>query len=70
MLFKTSTHIYAHIDCNAFFASCEVLRNPALRGKMVLVGGDIIVAASYEAKRVGIKTGMRSWEARRITGDK
>jgi nucleotidyltransferase/DNA polymerase involved in DNA repair len=33
-----------------------------------MVGGDIIVAASYEAKKVGIKCGMRAWEALRIVG--
>ena len=68
MRFHTSDRIYAHIDCNAFFASCEVIRNPSFRGKKLMVGGDIIVAASYEAKRVGIRTGMKSWEARRIAG--
>lgn len=68
MLFLTSTSVYAHIDCNSFFAACEVLRNPALKGKCVCIGDQISIAASYEAKRFGIKTGTPMWEAERILG--
>ena len=49
---KTSKHIFAHIDCDSFFASCEILRNPKLRGKYVCVGSEIIVAATYNAKKL------------------
>ncbi len=66
MIFKTSPKIYAHIDCDSFFASCELLRNPALAKKCVCVGTEIIIAATYNAKARGIKTGTPIWEARRI----
>lgn len=68
MFFKSSLSVYAHIDCNSFYASCEVLRNPALRGKCVCVGDQISIAASYEAKAFGIKTGTPMWEAEHILG--
>lgn len=70
MKFKVSDKVYAHIDCNSFFASCEVLRNPSLKWKCVCVWNEIIVAASYEAKRYWIKTGTPLWEAKRILGNK
>ena len=70
MKFNASKKVYAHIDCNSFFASCEVLRNPWLKGKCVCVWGEIIVAASYEAKRFGIKTWTPIWEAKRILWQK
>lgn len=68
MVFKASARAYAHIDCNSFFASCEVLRNPLLKGQCVCVGDQLIIAASYEAKRRGIKTGTPMWEAERLLG--
>ena len=60
-----------HIDMNAFFAAVEQAANPALRGKPIAVGGGIkkgsvVAAASYEAKALGIKTAMSTWEARKI----
>lgn len=70
MKFNSSNKVYAHVDCNSFFASCEALRNPILKGKCVCVGWDIIVAASYEAKAYWIKTWTPIWEARRILGDR
>ncbi|GAB6935982.1 MAG: DNA polymerase IV [Bacillota bacterium] len=59
-------------DMDAFFASVEQAHNPALRGKPVIVCGDpekrhgIVLAASYEAKRCGVKTAMLVGEARRL----
>ncbi len=70
MIFRTSKHIFAHIDCNSFFASCEVLRDPSLKGKCVCVWDQIVIAASYEAKRYWIKTGTPFWEAQRMLGKK
>lgn len=70
MIFKTSKKIYAHIDCDSFFASCEVFRNPQLEKMYVCVGTEIIVAATYNAKRLWIKTGTPIWEAKRILGNK
>jgi len=56
---------------NAFFAAVEQAANPALRGKPIAVGGgiqkaSIVAAASYEAKKRGIKTAMGTWEAKKI----
>ena len=59
-------------DMNSFFASCHQARNPALKGKPVIVAGDpqkrhgIVLAASYEAKAYGVKTGMVNAEARSL----
>jgi DNA polymerase-4 len=61
--------IIAHIDMNSYFARCEQQDNPAWRGKPVGVCehlGGIIIAASVEAKRWGIKTGTPVWEARKL----
>lgn len=60
-----------HIDADAYFASVEQACNPFLRGKPVVVCGQpvhkgIVTAASYEAKKFGIKTGMPYFEARQI----
>jgi DNA polymerase-4/DNA polymerase V len=59
----------AHVDADCFFASCELVRRPDLRGRPVCVLSSqdaCIVAKTYEAKAVGIKTGMPVWEARRL----
>lgn len=59
----------AHIDADAFFASVLQRRNPRLRGKPLLalgMGGGCVIAASYEAKNKGVRTGMRLSEARRL----
>src|SRR5690242_6906318 len=59
-----------HLDGDAFFASCEIALEPALRGKPVMVGGGrrgdgIVIAANYLAKQYGITTGMACFEAKR-----
>ncbi len=54
-----------HADLDAFFASVEQRDDPALRGRPVLVGGGVIVAASYEAKAFGIKTPTNERAAKR-----
>ncbi len=63
------SRIIAHIDMNSYFASCEQQDNLAWRGLPVGVCehlGGIIIAASVEAKRWGIKTGTPVWEARQL----
>lgn len=67
---KTSNNIYAHIDCDSFFASCEILNNSDLQGKYVCVGSEIIVAATYNAKKLGVKVGTPIWEAKKILKDR
>jgi len=53
-----------HADLDAFYASVEQLLDPALRGRPVAVGGGVVLAASYEAKRFGVTGGMPGWRAR------
>jgi len=59
----------AHVDCDAFYVSCEMVRHPELKGEPVCVLSSqnaIVVAKSYDAKAMGISTGMPVWEARKI----
>jgi DNA polymerase IV len=61
---------WLYLDLNSYFASVEQQLNPALRGRPIAVGpakidSGTIIAASYEAKAFGIRTGMRVGEARR-----
>ena len=61
-----------HIDMNAFYAACHQAEDPALAGKALLVAGNpekrkgIVLTASYEARRYGVKTAMANWEAKRL----
>ncbi|MFP4555019.1 MAG: DNA polymerase IV [Actinomycetota bacterium] len=52
-----------HADLDAFYASVEQLLDPTLRGRPVLVGGGVVVAASYEARACGVRAPMSSREA-------
>ena len=55
-----------HADLDAFYASVEQRDDPRLRGRPVIVGGGVVLAASYEAKAFGIRTAMGGAEARRL----
>jgi DNA polymerase-4 len=55
-----------HADLDAFFASVEQRDDPQLRGRPVIVGGGVVLAASYEAKAYGIRTAMGGRQARRL----
>jgi DNA polymerase IV len=55
-----------HADLDAFYASVEQRDDPGLRGRPVIVGSGVVLAASYEAKAYGIRTAMSGAEARRL----
>lgn len=61
-----------HIDMDAFFASCEQARTPELRGKALIIGGNVddargvVSTASYEARAFGVRSAMPIAEARRL----
>ena len=55
-----------HADADAFFASVEQRDDPRLRGRPVIVGGGVVLAASYQAKAYGIRTAMGGRQARRL----
>ena len=60
---------YAHLDADSFFASVIVRSHPQYEGKPLLalgMGGGCVIAATYEAKAQGVKTGMRLSEARSL----
>ncbi len=58
-----------HADLDAFFASVEQRDDPRLRGRPVIVGGGVVLAASYEAKAHGVRTAMGGARARRLCPD-
>ena len=55
-----------HADLDAFYASVEQLLDPSLRGRPIAVGGGVVLAASYEAKAFGIRSGMLGRQAREL----
>ncbi len=61
-----------HIDMDAFFASVEMVRDPSLRGKALIIGGDktdtrgVVCTASYEARKYGVHSAMPLAQAKRL----
>jgi len=55
-----------HADLDSFYASVEQRDDPTLRGRPVIVGGGVVLAASYEARALGVRTAMGGAQARRL----
>jgi DNA polymerase-4 len=65
MFVSTGEHIL-HADLDSFYASVEQRDNPRLRGRPVIVGGGVVLAASYEAKAFGVRSAMGGRQARQL----
>ena len=58
-----------HADLDAFYASVEQRDDPRLRGRPVIVGAGVVLAASYEAKAYGVRTAMGGRQAQSLCPD-
>ena len=65
-VFVSTAATILHADLDAFFASVEQRDNARLRGRPVIVGAGVVLAASYEAKAFGVRTAMGGAQARRL----
>jgi len=62
--------VIAHLDCDAFYATCELIKRPDLKGKPLIVAGSgprsVVTTASYEARKFGVGSAMPASQARRL----
>jgi DNA polymerase-4 len=65
-VFVSTTATILHADLDAFYASVEQRDDRRLAGRPVIVGGSVVLAASYEAKEFGVRTAMPGAQARRL----
>ncbi|KAJ3791148.1 IMS-domain-containing protein [Lentinula aff. detonsa] len=63
---RDTSQIIVHIDADAFFANCELLYNPDLKGKPFGVGKGVLTTASYEARKFGVRSGMAAFIAKKL----
>src|SRR5438876_8003595 len=68
-MFVSDEATILHADVDAFYASVEQRDDPALRGRPVIVGGGVVLAASYEAKAYGVRTAMGGRQAQSLCPD-
>jgi DNA polymerase-4 len=68
-MFASRAATILHADVDSFFASVEQRDDARLRGLPVIVGGGVVLAASYEAKASGVRTAMSGPQARRLCPD-
>src|SRR2546423_1806877 len=65
-MFVSDEATILHADVDSFYASVEQRDDPSLRGRPVIVGAGVVLAASYEAKAYGVRTAMGGRQARRL----
>ena len=65
-MFVSGAATILHADLDSFFAAVEQRDDPSLRGRPVLVGGGVVLAASYEARAFGVRSAMGGGQARRL----
>jgi len=71
-MYPKNGRVILHVDMNSFYASVEMAYDQSLKGKPLAIAGNveerrgIIVTCSYEARRVGVRTTMPLWEARKL----